>query len=273
MAHDVFISYSSKDKIVADAITVNLEKKGIRCWIAPRDILPGRNWGESIIEAIHASKILILVLSSNSNKSPQIVRELERAVDTGIPIIPFRVEEILPSDSISYFIAGAHWLDALTPPLEEHINSLTRTLDILLEPSKSLKDKEIHEIPGDEVYQHENSDFRISEQEIIPKTEQFTYGIIFRVLGVIFGLVYLLSFVGTVGSVEYYFVRELYESGTLFAAEEFIMFIIGGYLIYSSFKSQTVESRFTAKVVILIVIGIVLLVSLISFPHVMFLNE
>ena len=132
MAHDVFISYSSKDKVIADALTANLEKSGIRCWIAPRDILPGQNWGESIIGAIHGSKLLVLVLSSNSNKSSQIVRELERAVDTGIPIIPFRVEEILPSDSISYFIASAHWLDALTPPLEEHIDNLIKTIRTLL---------------------------------------------------------------------------------------------------------------------------------------------
>lgn len=69
MAHDVFISYSTKDKVIADAICANLENRGIRCWIAPRDILPGKKWGGSIIEAIERSKILVLVLSSNSNKS------------------------------------------------------------------------------------------------------------------------------------------------------------------------------------------------------------
>ena len=34
MAHDVFISYSTKDKVIADAICANLENRGIRCWIA-----------------------------------------------------------------------------------------------------------------------------------------------------------------------------------------------------------------------------------------------
>jgi hypothetical protein len=38
MAHDVFISYSSKDKPVADAVCAGPEGRGIRCWVAPRDI-------------------------------------------------------------------------------------------------------------------------------------------------------------------------------------------------------------------------------------------
>ena len=50
MAHDVFISYSTKDKPTADAACAALEAKGIRCWIAPRDILPGSDWGEAIID-------------------------------------------------------------------------------------------------------------------------------------------------------------------------------------------------------------------------------
>ena len=52
MAHDVFISYSSKDKAIADAICATMEQAGVRCWIAPRDILPGMNWGASIVQAL-----------------------------------------------------------------------------------------------------------------------------------------------------------------------------------------------------------------------------
>ena len=49
---DAFISYSSKDKAIADAAVATLEAKGIRCWVAPRDITPGKEWSESIIEGI-----------------------------------------------------------------------------------------------------------------------------------------------------------------------------------------------------------------------------
>jgi hypothetical protein len=49
MSHDVFISHSSADKRAADAACALLEARGIKCWIAPRDIRPGSDWGESII--------------------------------------------------------------------------------------------------------------------------------------------------------------------------------------------------------------------------------
>ncbi|MBV8226902.1 MAG: toll/interleukin-1 receptor domain-containing protein [Verrucomicrobia bacterium] len=46
MSHDVFISHSSADKRAADAACALLETRGIKCWIAPRDIRPGSDWGE-----------------------------------------------------------------------------------------------------------------------------------------------------------------------------------------------------------------------------------
>jgi len=124
--YDVFMSYSANDKNVADAITASLESKNIRCWIAPRDIEPGADWGRSIVNAIHNSQIMVLIFSSNSNHSPQVLREVERAVSNGNPIIPFRIEDIEPSKSMEYFISATHWLDALTPPIEKHIKKLTQ---------------------------------------------------------------------------------------------------------------------------------------------------
>jgi len=61
MAHDVFISYSKADKLVADAICAKLEQSGIRCWIAPRDVLGGQDYGKSIIEAINGSRVMVVV--------------------------------------------------------------------------------------------------------------------------------------------------------------------------------------------------------------------
>jgi hypothetical protein len=132
MAHDVFISYASSDKSVADAACAKLEAEGIRCWIAPRDILPGREWGASIIEAIESARIMMLVFSSNANTSQQIPREVERAVSKGLPIIPFRIEDVVPSRNLEYFLSTPHWLDAMTPPLERHLEYLAETVKLLL---------------------------------------------------------------------------------------------------------------------------------------------
>ncbi len=133
MAHDVFISHSSKDKPTADAICAALESTNIRCWVAPRDISPGANWGESIIDGITNSKVMVVVFSSHANKSAQVMREIERAVNKGLPIIPMRIEDVLPSKSLEYFLSVPHWLDALTPPLQAHVTKLCRTVKTVLE--------------------------------------------------------------------------------------------------------------------------------------------
>jgi TIR domain len=86
MAHDVFISYAAQDKATADAVCATLEAPGICRWIAPRDILPGTDGGEAVIEAIYTSRVLILVFSSNANDSHQLKREVERAVSVGLSI-------------------------------------------------------------------------------------------------------------------------------------------------------------------------------------------
>ncbi len=132
MAFDVFISYASKDKIVADAVCARLEAAGIRCWIAPRDIVAGTSYGEAIIDAIHGAKVMVLVFSSSSNVSAHIPKEVERAVSNGVAILPFRIEDVAPGKSLDYFIGSVHWLDALTPPLEQHLDHLAATVHQLI---------------------------------------------------------------------------------------------------------------------------------------------
>ena len=124
MAHDVFISFASSDKTVADAICNLLERREIRCWMAPRDICPGATWAGEIVDAIAASKVAIVVVSDAANESPQVLREVERAVESELIIIPFRIDDIHLSKSLKYFMSSCHWLDALTPPLEAHIKQL-----------------------------------------------------------------------------------------------------------------------------------------------------
>jgi len=132
VAFDVFISYASKDKIVADAVCARLEASGIRCWIAPRDIVAGTSYGEAIIEAIHGAKVMVLVFSSSANASGHIPKEVERAVSNGVAVLPFRIEDVAPGKSLDYFIGSVHWLDAMTPPMEKHLDNLATTVHKLL---------------------------------------------------------------------------------------------------------------------------------------------
>lgn len=129
MAHDVFISYSNKDKTIADAVCAKLEEQKIRCWIAPRDIPAGKNFAESIIKAINESKVFVLIWSGNTNTSEHILNEINQAFDQSVIIIPFRIENVEPTLAMRYYFGRTHWLDALTPPLENHIGTLIRIID------------------------------------------------------------------------------------------------------------------------------------------------
>jgi len=140
MAHDVFISYSSIDKNAADTVCSVLEQNGISCWIAPRDITPGLDFAEAIIDGIKSSKLFILVYSSNSSSSKQVIREVDRAVHNGLPVINLRLEDVPLSKQLEYYLSSVHWLDAITPPLEEHINKLACVVKILLRKDEAKYD-------------------------------------------------------------------------------------------------------------------------------------
>src|SRR6266478_9831084 len=148
MACDVFVSHSVKDKAVADAIVARLEADSVTCWIAPRDVVPGADWGESIIDAIESSRIMILIFSRNADASPQIKREVERAVNKGVYIIPFRVDDIPPAKKLEYFISTSQWMDAFAPPLERHLDNLAKTVKAVLTSPPLPKPVELPERVG-----------------------------------------------------------------------------------------------------------------------------
>lgn len=134
--HDVIVSYATPDKTIADAVCANLEARGIRCWIAPRDILAGTNYQEAIVDAIGTSKIMVLIYSSHANDSIHVNREVSLALSRRVITIPFKVEDAPLSKSMEYLIGVPHWLDALTPPLEKHIEELSQTITMLLESER-----------------------------------------------------------------------------------------------------------------------------------------
>jgi hypothetical protein len=150
MAHDVFISYSSKDKTVADAVCAKLESQKIRCWIAPRDVPAGQPYAASLVKAIKESSVIVLILSQGSNQSTHVLREVSEAVDNGIPILPFRIEDVDPTEEMHYYIKSIHWLDAMSPPLERHLEKLASSVQALISVTEGpslADDKPITEVP------------------------------------------------------------------------------------------------------------------------------
>ena len=133
MSFDVFISYAHQDKPIAYAACAIVEKIGIRCWIAPRDIAPGEEYAAALSEALESCKAFVLIFSRRANEFPHIKREVERAVSRGVPLIPVRIEDIEPNAALKFFVSSVHWLDAMSPPMEQHFERLARTLQAILE--------------------------------------------------------------------------------------------------------------------------------------------
>ncbi|MBS0374386.1 MAG: toll/interleukin-1 receptor domain-containing protein [Proteobacteria bacterium] len=134
MGRDVFISYSQADRGCADEIVARVEARGLAAWIAPRDVAPSADWAAEIVDAIAAARVMVLVLSASSNDSPQVRREVERAVSRQVRILPFRIDDVLPSKSLEYFLSAQHWLDAFPPPREPHYARLCDALEAVLAP-------------------------------------------------------------------------------------------------------------------------------------------
>jgi len=123
-ARRVFVSYSQSDREPAFGIVSRLEGAGIDCWIAPRDVTPAADWAAEIVEAITGARVMVLVFSASTNDSPQVRREVERAVHHRVAVLPFRIADVLPSRSLEYFLSSQHWLDAFPGPLEPHYTRL-----------------------------------------------------------------------------------------------------------------------------------------------------
>ena len=131
---EVLISYSKKDKKWADAACSILEARGIRCWIAPRDIPPGTEWGAAVIAGIDASKVMLLVFSASANESPRVRRELKRAIGKQLPVVPCRIADVKPAGAMKDALSNARWLDIFEPPVEVQLKRLADSVQALLRP-------------------------------------------------------------------------------------------------------------------------------------------
>jgi predicted ATPase len=133
VAHDVFICHSSQDKTVADAACAALEGADIACWIAPRNPVAGIPYGRQIIDAIERARALLLIFSEHANRSEHVARELELAANAKKPIVPLRIDAVMPSGDLQYYVMRVHWLDATAPPLETRLSELVAAVQQVLE--------------------------------------------------------------------------------------------------------------------------------------------
>lgn len=138
----IFISYSKYDQDITQKLCNELEMHGCDCWIYTRDIAPGEDFTEAIVDAIKQSVGFILVFSENANRSQHVKREVNLAVNNKIPILPIRIENVELSKSFEYLIGINQWLDVFEPPVEKNfpaiisaVSKLAKADEQIIEPA------------------------------------------------------------------------------------------------------------------------------------------
>jgi TolB-like protein/Flp pilus assembly protein TadD len=111
LARSLFISYASHDADTANSICEFLERRGLSCWLAPRDVKPGAQYADAIVGAINDAKTVVLVLSGSAVVSSHVGREVERAASKHKQIISFRIDATPLSRALEYFLGESQWID------------------------------------------------------------------------------------------------------------------------------------------------------------------
>ena len=107
---DVFISHSTKDANIANYIVNSLEQRGLKCWIAPRDIPAGADWATAITSGLSSSKSVIIIYSANSAASTQVPKEITIAQNKGLNIIPYRIDNTPLTGAYEYHLSMSQWI-------------------------------------------------------------------------------------------------------------------------------------------------------------------
>lgn len=143
---EVFISYSSVDLAQATTVRTVLEKNGLSCWMAPRDIPGGSNYTKEIPIAIRNCKVFVLILSENAQSSHWVLKELDSAVNSGKVILPFMLEDCALNDEFNFLLTGAQRYAAYQKKAEAMETLIGRIRGILDAPSPA-RDQQSQDIP------------------------------------------------------------------------------------------------------------------------------
>ena len=143
---EVFISYSSVDLTQATTVRTVLEKNGLSCWMAPRDIPGGSNYTKEIPIAIRNCKVFVLILSKNAQSSHWVLKELDSAVNCGKVILPFMLEDCALNDEFNFLLTGAQRYAAYQKKAEAMQTLIGRIRGILDAPSAD-RHQPVQDIP------------------------------------------------------------------------------------------------------------------------------
>ncbi len=118
MGYDLFLSYSRKDKAVADAFYEAASGQGLTVWY-DKLLQGGQDWRQGIVEALTQSNALIILFSKESNASKQLIKELAVADDLGKLVIPVLIEDAKPEGAYLYEMSSRNWIALYPDPIRK----------------------------------------------------------------------------------------------------------------------------------------------------------
>src|SRR5688500_5229558 len=130
MSH-VFVSHSSDNRELASDLAAFLEARGVRIWIAPRDVRPGMDYSEQLQLAIESAVAFVVLVTDMANKSPYVRAEPEMAFSNHKPLFPVRITDIQPAAGLALFLKIRHWTDAYGASKGANLDRLARELQTL----------------------------------------------------------------------------------------------------------------------------------------------
>ncbi len=146
MKNHVFVSHGSEDRVQANELASFIEAKGVKSWIAPRDVRPGQDYSEQLQEAIETCSSFVVLVTDKANRSPYVRAETEMAFSTSKPIFPVRTTDIKPAAGLAFFLKIRHWTDAFGEEREANLARLARELQtfagVAVDPTQFVADAE-----------------------------------------------------------------------------------------------------------------------------------
>lgn len=129
---DIFLSHASVDVAAARELRGALELVGYTCWMAPDDIVGTDAWSEQILAAINGARAMLVLVSDAANRSAHVSREVNLAISAGRPVLPVRIESVMPRGSLEYFLSLVQWVDAFPAPVADHLGRLLQRVEPII---------------------------------------------------------------------------------------------------------------------------------------------
>ena len=128
MTMHIFVSYSRHDRDFVARLVTRLEANRHDVWLDATDLRGSDEWRQSIVEAIRAADVVVLVISPRSMASPDVEREITVAAEEQRRILPVVLEHADLTGSIHYELAGVQRISFEGVPFDIAASKLLEAL-------------------------------------------------------------------------------------------------------------------------------------------------